>query len=60
MISGKLRTGALCASVALGAMGAGVVPASAHYVTTRCDYDGDTCHRVVCDDDGDDCHSRGS
>ena len=56
MISGKLRAGALCAAVALGALGAGITPASAHYVTTRCDYDGDDCHRVVCDNDGDDCH----
>jgi hypothetical protein len=56
MISGKLRAGALCAAVALGALGAGIAPASAHYVTTRCDRDGDDCYRVVCDDDGDDCH----
>ncbi len=55
LASGKLRTGALCATVALGAFGAGVVPASAHYYTTRCDRDGDDCYRVRCDDDGDDC-----
>ena len=32
-------------------------PASAHYMSTRCDRDGDDCYRVVCDDDGDDCRT---
>jgi hypothetical protein len=53
--SGTLRTGALCAAVALGALGTSVTPAAAHYYTTRCDRDGDDCYRVRCDNDGDDC-----
>jgi hypothetical protein len=56
MISGRLRTGAMCAAIVFGALGAGAAPAAAHYYTTRCDRDGDDCHRVLCDDDGDDCH----
>ena len=47
-----LRTAAP-AVLAIGALAA--TPASAHYTTTRCDRDGDSCHTVRCDDDGDDC-----
>ena len=50
-----LQNVVIAAFAALGAIGATVVPASAHYTTTRCDSDGDNCYTVRCDDDGDDC-----
>lgn len=50
-----LRNTAVVAVVALGAIGGTMTPASAHYTTTRCDRDGDSCYLVRCDDDGDDC-----
>jgi hypothetical protein len=50
-----LKNTAVAAFVALGAIGVTIVPASAHYTTTRCDRDGDECYTVRCDDDGDDC-----
>ena len=55
MRSVLLRNIRYVAVIALGAIGSSIAPASAHYVTTRCDRDGDSCYRVVCDDDGDDC-----
>ncbi len=57
--SSTLKRGAFLALAAVGAIGAGVAPASAHYYTTRCDNDGDRCYRVVCDNDGDTCHRTG-
>lgn len=56
MRSVLLRSFGYVAIIALGAVGTTIAPASAHYITTRCDRDGDSCYRVVCDDDGDDCH----
>src|SRR5689334_24752170 len=55
MRSVLVRNVGCMAVIALGAIGFSVTPASAHYVTTRCDRDGDSCYRVICDDDGDDC-----
>jgi hypothetical protein len=52
---GSFKKKILLAVVAAGAIGAGVMPAAAHYYTTRCDRDGDDCYRVRCDNDGDDC-----
>ena len=40
----------------LGMLGLSSTPASADYVRTQCDRDGDYCWRVWCDWDGDDCH----
>lgn len=52
--------GILLAGIAtLGGTVALSTPASAHYLSTRCDRDGDDCYRVVCDDDGDDCRTVG-
>lgn len=56
----RLKKGILFAGIAtLGGAIAFSVPASAHYMSTRCDRDGDDCYRVVCDDDGDDCRTVG-
>lgn len=56
-LSNAIRTAA--ASVILGLTSATLfaVPASAHYLTTRCDRDGDRCWVIRCDDDGDDCRT---
>ena len=51
----RLGNYAIVVATALVAIGASIVPASAHYTTTRCDRDGDDCYTVRCDDDGDDC-----
>lgn len=50
-----IRNAAVISVVSFGAIGGTVVPAAAHYTTTRCDRDGDECYTVRCDDDGDDC-----
>lgn len=57
MIANFFKRKALLALVAVGAVASFAAPASAHYVTSRCDWDGDDCYRVVCDDDGDDCRA---
>jgi hypothetical protein len=54
-LSNAIKTAAVAGLFGLGMMAATSTSALAHYSTTRCDRDGDTCWRVVCDDDGDDC-----
>ena len=56
MRSLRLKSLSISVLTAFGLLGAGLVPASAHYTTTHCDRDGDDCYTVRCDDDGDDCH----
>lgn len=50
---------AAAASTLLGLAGATLfaAPASAHYLTTRCNRNGDRCWVIRCDDDGDDCRA---
>src|SRR6267154_674720 len=55
MRSIRLSSYAIVVGTALLMIGASVVPASAHFTTTRCDRDGDDCYTARCDDDGDDC-----
>ena len=50
-----IKQTALFSLVAFSTLGLTAVPASAHYYTTRCDRDGDSCYQVYCDDDGDNC-----
>ncbi|MDE2134208.1 MAG: hypothetical protein KGM97_06635 [Alphaproteobacteria bacterium] len=59
-LSKPLKTAALAGLFGLGMFVASATSASAHYISTRCDSDGDRCWRVVCDDDGDDCRRANS
>lgn len=53
-----LKSAAVAGVLTLGGLAASVAPASADYVTTRCNGYGD-CYRVRCDNDGDDCVRTG-
>ncbi len=52
--SNLLKGAAIASLLGLGALGASVVPASAHTIETRCSGFGD-CYRVRCDDYHEDC-----
>lgn len=54
-LSNGWKMAVLAALVSAGGLAASSTAASAHYVTTRCDEDGDHCWVMRCDDDGDDC-----
>ena len=49
------RAAAIIAATATGVLGGTSSTASARYITTHCDRNGEGCYKVRCDDDGDNC-----
>lgn len=55
-LANLIRSAIYASALGLVSLAGSATTASAHYLTTRCDRDGDRCWVLRCDDDGDDCY----